>query len=230
MADLDIDASKWKTLIAEWEQLGFDPKGLFHHLGHAKRQRRLFEEQLRCSRYEPDPRIQTLKSALVKAAPLITFVKTEVDDDHDPVFPELTRGLAELGTYLATLKRLDRERRHLPAHRPGDSWLLGHVLELARHLRVKRTSWRQIATWIHRLFVLAGHADVVSEDKVRHILRQKLRRQPDFGKPLPLNKLPWRQRPAEMDSYSLALAGFRTSPRRRALSKRRKRSRRVRRR
>ncbi len=219
MAFPDTQDPRWKQLVAEWEQLDLDPHGLYIHFATAQQQRSNFESDLRRSRDESDPSIEILERALAHAEPLIRFLLKERDDDQEPVFADLAQSiLTRVPQYLETLKRLDRERR-LPAHRPGESWLPGHVRTLALHLHAKRKSWAQIEDWIYRFLCLAGHADVVTTSKIRHILRRVLSGQ----KPLPLENLCWRQRRAESDSLGVAVAGFSRPPRSRQKGRRRPR-------
>jgi hypothetical protein len=152
-----------------WTNLGINTGALLLDLQGASIERRSYEKQLR-SRTDPDgaAEIRTAMRTLKRAAPLIRLLKTEPDDE---VGGELFFG--DLGETIecAVKNYLDRRHPKIPAHRPGDPWLRKPVISLARVLHAHRVSRRRSIREIHKLLVLAGHSDVATQHKIRHIIR-----------------------------------------------------------
>jgi len=82
---------------------------------------------------------------------------------------------------LPSTERDSYRRGKLPKHRPGEPWLRPYVLEFAKHLRSRGQSWRRTLGTIAAAFEAVGMGDIVTPDKVRHIIRQKRKEDATFG-------------------------------------------------
>ncbi len=187
-ADLDQviqrgDFGIWRDEFAWWRRIGVDPAPLIKLLEMASVQRMRYEEQLEESRKWPRD-VRDARKALKDAAPLIAFLKTKtkVDDDGSP---ELLFG--DLGEQVerAMQNYINNRPQVVPRGRPADLWLAQCVTLLAKQLMVGpffgratrprgwvRQSEKNTITVIERLLKLAGHGDVVTREKIRHVIRR----------------------------------------------------------
>jgi hypothetical protein len=186
-ADLRKRHPELRQIEEEFSRLGIEPLLLESVFAMARAGRRSFEEDLAAPTerpklfLRPSQRVQSLEEALQKAEGLIKFLETERDSDGSLVFPSWKRLKQDIGQHLADLKQAQPAVSRVPRHRPGDPWLTPCVLALARHLRACKVSGAPATRMICRVLVLTGHKDVVTEEKVRHILRKERRRHPDLG-------------------------------------------------
>lgn len=176
------DPGAWDAAMNWWRSVGINTDLLVQVLERVLTERRRYESALRghaesFGAWEAG----RARTALRRAGALIQLLKTERAEDDELVFGDLGERVEQaIEQYAAS-----REQSALPAHRPGEPWLKRRVLRLARCLRAREQSWSRSERAIHGLFVLAGHGDVVTLDKIRHIVRQERGRNPSFGPKMP---------------------------------------------
>jgi hypothetical protein len=68
---------------------------------------------------------------------------------------------------------LEDPQLQLPRHRPSELWFQQSVRRLAEVFKPLGKRPLPIARAIHEAFVLAGHADFVTLEKVRHVIRSR---------------------------------------------------------
>jgi hypothetical protein len=168
-----------------WQRAGVDTMSLMIILQSAVASRRRYEGQLQSRLTRgPTQKIRALKKALKDARALIRFFKTEkvLDDDSSPelVFGNLGEQVEHaVQNYIDA--RLPRPARR---GRPGEPWLVETTVLLAfclmgPYLRdsgrpmAPRQSEKNTIRAIERVLKLAGHGDVVTKEKIRHIIRKR---------------------------------------------------------
>jgi predicted Zn-ribbon and HTH transcriptional regulator len=141
----------------------------------------------------PHPCAQKEVRALKHIDALSPLLENERDADDarlstrflNPLQREITRQLEHL---IRTPGLVSRVPRNLP----GDPWLKPCVRVLARYLRACKVSQHRTEGIIERIFVVTGHQDRVTREKVRHILREARRSDPHLGlTPATIKKLPF---------------------------------------
>lgn len=172
----------WREEFAWWRRAGVDAETLLSVLEKIRVERMRYEEELQ----ERDSRarnIREARKALKAAASLIRFLKTKkvLDDDGSP---ELVFG--DLGEQVehAVQRYIDESPRIVARGRPADSWLNKCVILLAVELmsgplserrarprRSVRQSGKSTIRAIERVLKLAGHGEVVTKEKIRHVMR-----------------------------------------------------------
>jgi hypothetical protein len=179
---------KWRGELAWWRRAGVDTGMLLNVLEKIRVKRMRYEEQLQERETRERPRnIREVRKAFKAAAPLIRFLKTKkaLGDDGSP---ELFFG--DLGEQVerAVQSYIDDSPGIVPRGRPGDLWLVQCVVVLATQLmsgpfpehrsgrRIRPPRWvrqseRNTIRAIERVLKLAGHGEVVTEEKIRHIIR-----------------------------------------------------------
>jgi len=175
---LSADPGRWEKELEWWRGLGINTVLLQVALSGSGVGRRIYEDQLRAriDRFTVEE-IRHAKSALKRAGPLLGLLKTARTEEGELCFDDLGEQVERsVRTYIETLRRPT-----LPAHRPGEPWLTKGVLGLARPLRASGRSWRETIRALHRIFTLAGHNDIVTEEKIRHIIRKERGRDSSFG-------------------------------------------------
>jgi hypothetical protein len=173
------DPERWEKELEWWRGLGINTVMLQVALSGSGVGRRIYEHQLqaRIDRFTVEE-IRHARSALKRAAPLLSLLKTAKTDEGELCFDDLGEQVERsVQTYIET-----RRRPTLPAHRPGEPWLTKGALRLARPLRASGRSWKETYRALHRIFTLAGHGDIVTEEQLRHIIRKERRRDSTFGK------------------------------------------------
>jgi hypothetical protein len=173
------DSGSWEKELKWWSGIGIDTVLLRVALDGSGVGRSIYEDQLqaRIDR-STDEEIRHARYALKRAGPLIRLLKTKwaLDGPPDLFFGDLGEEVERsVQTYIET------RRPALPAHRPDEPWLIKGVLRLARPLRASGQSWRETYRALHRIFTLAGHDDIVTAEKIRHIIRNERKRDSTFG-------------------------------------------------
>ena len=185
---IQLDSKEWRKELAWWRTIGVDSWMLIFILKHTRIDRSRYEAQLqdrdRVTR-ESTRKIRRLRKAWKNAAPLIHLLKTEkAPSDSDS--PGLLFGdLGELVDH-AVGSYLDEPPPMVPRGRPGEPWLARCTFLFARLLmsgpfpeprsrpRV-RVSEKSTIRAIERVLKLAGHGEVVTKDKIRHVIRRTRR-------------------------------------------------------
>ena len=179
------DFNTWRDEFAWWKRVGVDAKTLIGILENARSERLRYEEQLQGRETRQHPRnIREAQKALKEAGPLIRFLKTKkaLGDDGSP---ELVFG--DLGERVerAIQNYINEPPRAVRLGRPGDSWLVRCVMLFASMLMFRpyserrarprpwvRQSEKSTIRAIERVLKLAGHGEVVTKEKIRHVIRQ----------------------------------------------------------
>ncbi len=217
------DPGRWEKELKWWRGLGINTGLLLVALEGSGVGRRIYEDQLqaRIDR-STDEEIRHARYALKRAEPLIRLLKTELalDGPPDLFFGDLGEEVERsVQTYIET------RRPTLPAHRPDEPWLRKGVLRLARPLRASGQSWGETFRALHRIFTLAGHDDIVTAEKIRHIIRKERRRDSTFGSDGPASPavLAWFKKSAPVSPADWAWwTGTRQNASRRGRPRRRK--------
>ena|SRR5690349_10954630 len=179
----------WTDEFAWWRRAGFNAATLRRILKGFRAERIMHEEKLRDRLTQASTRRQ-IENAVRDAAPLIQFLKTEKEKvwfgnrDGEPFFGDLGERVEyAVRNYIDT-----RLSRLAPRNRPGELWLVKCVNLLAvqlmsgpflvrhpgspaRSRRWVRQSEKSTICAIEHLLKLAGHGEVVTQEKIRHIIR-----------------------------------------------------------
>ena len=179
----------WADEFAWWRRAGFEADTLRMILEGFRAQRIMYEEQLRDRVTRASSRRQ-IENALRDAAPLMQFLKTEKEKvwfrsgAGERIFGDLGDEVEyAVRNYIDT-----RLSRLAPKNRPTELWLVKCVNLLAVQLmsgpflvrhsgrparprRWVRQSEKSTIRAIERLLKLAGHGEVVTQEKIRHIIR-----------------------------------------------------------
>jgi hypothetical protein len=91
----------------------------------------------------------------------------------------------EVQTRLTAYQKTELAISALPSvhagHRVRDPWLKHWVLDIAVKMRQHGVSVKRIIREIVQVLSLAGHAELVTEDQVRHIIREARRKDLEFA-------------------------------------------------
>lgn len=172
-------ATEWGKMETRWRSLGIKPRDILLRLKMAGEARAAYETRLRASQQRTTeatlftPEGQRVRRLLAAAKPFVEFMKTERDHRGKLVF-------GKLGKEVEAAMQVYRERYLLdqkgpesvrnPRHRPAEEWLPRYVHGLARIFHAKRLSRGRTAKAIYDALVLAGHADVVTLDKIHRLI------------------------------------------------------------
>jgi hypothetical protein len=123
------------------------------------------------------PEVRRLRKAMTAAAPLLTFMM-----ENECFFGTLPRDVqARLTAYLQTELGISSAPSEHPRHRVRDPWLKHLVLYIAVEMRQRGVAVKRIIREIVQALSLAGHADLVTLDRVRHIIREARRTDSGFA-------------------------------------------------
>jgi len=178
------NSEAWTEELAWWRRVGLETETLLSVLENTYVERRRHEAQLkdRLTR-ESTRQIRWVQKAWKDAVPLVHFLKTERAPDHDGSHELLFGNLGER-IEQAVQSYIDaRLPRPILRGRPGDLWLYRCVSFLAIHLmsdhfaesrfgRGVRQSEKSTIRAIERVLKLAGHGEVVTKEKIRHVIRR----------------------------------------------------------
>lgn len=164
----------WTKAIARWEDLGIDPQGMGMFLMGGGFLRVAYEEGLRTA-HEREAHKQ-IASIPRGAGALVRFLQRE-----RATFGDLGEQLETALHRYRGASAAHEQRLRLPRHRPGEPWLTALVRGLVPHLRTFGLSWSRVVGLIYDGLVVAGHGDVATLEKVRHMVRLERRRTPAFG-------------------------------------------------
>jgi len=182
------DSQSWGKELEWWRRVGVGAKTLLSILENSYVERKRYEARLE-DRLTRESTRQRIRKAWKDAALLIHLLKTEriVGDDGSPIL-----AFGDLGEQVehAVRSYIDaRLSRLIPRGRPGEPWLVRCVVVLAVQLmagpfpdrrsgrgvrlgRWERQSEKGTIRAIERVLKLAGHGDVVTEEKIRHTIRR----------------------------------------------------------
>lgn len=168
-------------LIVSWERLQLSAEGLFVHLMHAVRERASYEKFLDDLARQPGKREERcITQILVGGRALIELMRKS--GAHETA--SSGRGLADLvecwiDEYNEARSLVSKKTRG--RGRPGEPWLRWYVLHFAEQLRGVGESWRRTRHVVHVAFQAIQMGDVVTEDKVWHVIRDARDKDPGFG-------------------------------------------------
>ncbi len=187
----EAQRSAWDREEAWWVSIGLEPRIVHAILIEAGQARSDYESKLHGERdprhadvpnddpggphpgwQGPEKRRYILR-LLRDSKPLVEFLKTERDGRGNRFFSDLGDVLEDrLKAYQRRYLLDRRPRPRLPRHRPGEPWLARSVVQLAELFHdIGTQSWSRTVKGIFDALVLAGHGDVVSHEKVKHLLR-----------------------------------------------------------
>jgi len=172
--------SKWLPAKTKWQELGVDADTIVVLLRKASLHRIMFEgmvgfmAELRVHQATFKRRAAAIESMLRDGQPFLDLMKRR-SDLFGASYEQVQAGIDRLFAELADENPGSATSR-LWGHRPGDPWLTGFVVELARHFLTAKQTLPVTRRLILDAFVLAGHQDRVTESKIRHILNQAIKR------------------------------------------------------
>jgi len=173
----------WSEAFAWWQHAGVAAETLLAVLEKIRVERMRYEEELQ-GRDTRARNIREAQKALKEAASLIRFLKTQ-ESLNDDGSRELVFG--QLGEQIerAVQSYIDNLSRIVPRGRPSDLWLGQCVgllaIELmsgplpkarARPRGVVRQSEKSTIRAIAHVLNLAGHGELVTREKIRHVIRK----------------------------------------------------------
>ncbi len=123
------------------------------------------------------PAVRRLRKAMKAATPLLEFMTK-----NEWYFGTLSRDVqAHLAAYLQIELGFSSAPSEHPGRRVRDPWLKHLVLDTAVRMRQRGVPVKRIIRELVQALWLAGHADLVTHDQVRHIIREALRTDPEFA-------------------------------------------------
>jgi hypothetical protein len=184
----EAQADAWEAEETRWREIGLEPLQVLLFLREAGRARAGFERAL-LARRKPLPRFLTHQGEEVRrlldgAMQFLDFIAHARDHRGRLFFGRHGKEVQRLVTEYRKRYLLDHKGPPLarpPRGRPGETWLAPYALALAREWRKRGQSWRATIKAIYDALVLAGHANMVTHDLVRGIIRKERKRDPCFG-------------------------------------------------
>src|SRR6266436_6286665 len=172
------------AFIVAWEKIGLNGEGLFTHLLAAAKDRVEYEEKLRAisDRRRRGGRAERRDLATIAArGPLVELMKKSGATLPGHPEEELAEAVESWAKdYIED--QLARRSKKLTRGRPGEPWLHKPVIHLAGQLRRVGESWNRTIQLVYEAFGVIGMNDVVTREKVRHIIRAERTKRPGFGR------------------------------------------------
>ncbi len=170
--------------VVAWEQMGLNGEGLLSHLLEAAWSRVEYEEELREIAAKKRMGKRGRKKDLATIAgrgPLVELMeKSRATVPGSP-----GENLAEAVENWAK-EYVDNEltmcTKKLVRGKPGEPWLREPVIHLAGQIRRVGQSWNRTLQLVYEAFCVIGMGDVVTREKVRHIIRAERQRRAGFGR------------------------------------------------
>jgi hypothetical protein len=168
-----------RALLHKYVELGI-PEELLSDPDLLATDRVIYESSLRrtpAGRARVAPEVRRLRKAMKAAAPIFAFM-----EENEYFFGTLSRDVqARLTAYLQTELGIPSAPSEHPGRRVRDPWLKHMVLDTAVRMRQRGVSVKRIIRELVQALCLAGHADLVTHDQVRHIIREARRKDPQFA-------------------------------------------------
>jgi len=168
-----------RALLRKYTELGI-PEELLSDPELMATDRIMYELSLKqtpAGRARMAPEVRRLRKAMKAATPILEFMTK-----NEWFFGTLSRDVqARLTGYLQTELGISSAPSEHPRRRVRDPWLQHWVLLIAVQMRQRGVSVKRIIRELVQALCLAGHADLVTHDQVRHIIREALRTDPEFA-------------------------------------------------
>lgn len=168
---------EWAAEIARWKSYRISPEVVLRLLRQSVSHRRMYEDYLglapaiRSDQRQVLAQHRTIQGLLEQLAKYALFF-----EEHKGFFGNLGKEVERvLERYRASPAAL-RQRSPVstaPMHRPGEPWAKPFILKLAKIFRQHDFSRNKTTKAITSALSLAGHADVIKDDQIRHLLWRK---------------------------------------------------------